>query len=59
MYWLFETLVYLDAHLPRTKWNGEGLGLPTGQGTLSSLQREGKGGGGVGEQKGKGGGEEV
>ena len=28
MYWLFGTLVYLDAKLPRPECRGEGLGLP-------------------------------
>ena len=27
-YWLFGTLVYLNAHLPRPGWSGEGLGQP-------------------------------
>ena len=42
-YWLFGTLVYLDVHLPRPGWRGEGLGLPTGQDSLPSL-KEGGGG---------------
>ena len=41
MYWLFGTLVYLDAKLPRSGWGG-GLGLPTGQGSWPSL-KEGEG----------------
>ena len=32
----------MDAHLPRPGWSGEGLGLPTWQGTLPSL-KEGEG----------------
>ena len=50
MYWLFGTLVYLDAKLSRFGW-GEGLGLPTGQSSLPSLK---EGGGGVGEREGNG-----
>ena len=49
---LCESLVCLDAHLPRPGWRGEDLGLPTGQGTLTALKtREG---GGFGEEEGKG-----
>ena len=33
----------MNVHLPRPGWSGEGLGLPTGQGTLTSL-RTGEGG---------------
>ena len=40
---LFGTLVYLDAQLPRPLGRGEGLGLPTGQGTLPSLKERGRG----------------
>ena len=47
MHWLFGTLVYLDAHLPRPGWKGEGLGLPTGQGSLPSLKEGGGEEGGV------------
>ena len=56
MYWLFGILVCLDAHIPRPEWTEEGLGLPTGQGTLPSLRtREGEGGvGGKGEEGGGG-----
>ena len=57
MDWLCGSLVCLDAHLPRPGWRGEGLGLPTGQGTLTAL-RTGEGGGGGGERE-KGGREEV
>ena len=39
MYWLFGTLFYLDAKLPRPGYTGEGLGLPTGQGSLPSLKK--------------------
>ena len=38
MFWLFGTLVHLDAHLPRPGQRREGLGLPKGQGTLPSLK---------------------
>ena len=47
----------MDAHLPRPGWRGEGLGLPTEQGTLTSLRTgEGVGGGlrGVGGTLGDG-----
>ena len=47
MYWLCGSLVCLDAHLPRTGWRGEDLGLPTGQGTLTALWTGEGGGGGV------------
>ena len=48
MNWLFGSLVYLDAHLPRPGWSGEDLGVPTRQETLTAL-RTGEGGGeGVG-----------
>ena len=40
----------LDAYLPRPGWRWEGLGLPTGQGTLTSL-RTGEGGGGEVEKE--------
>ena len=43
MYWLFGTLVYLDAKLPSPGCRGKGLGLPTGQGSLPSF-KEGGGG---------------
>ena len=52
MYWLFETLVYLDAQLPRSGWKREGLGLPTGQEALTALgigEGGGEGVGGAGE----------
>ena len=52
MYWLFGSLVCLDAHLPRPEWRGEGLGLPTGQGTLTALRTGG--GGEIGEWEGNG-----
>ena len=38
MHWLLGILVYLDAYLPKAGWRAEGLTLPTGQGTLSSLK---------------------
>ena len=47
----------MDTHLPRLGWRGEGLELPTGQGTLTSL-RTGEGGG-KGNEREMGGGEEV
>ena len=51
MYWLFGTLVCLDAHLPRPGGRRDELELPTGQETLTAL-RAGEGGregvGGVG-----------
>ena len=43
MYWLFGTLVYLDAQLPRPGCRGECLGLPTGQGSLPSLKEGARG----------------
>ena len=43
MFWLFGTLVYLDAQLPRPERRGEGLELLTGQGTLLSLKQGGRG----------------
>ena len=43
MFWLFGTLVYMDAQLPRPGCRREGLGLPTGQGTLPSLKEVGVG----------------
>ena len=53
MFWLFGSLVCLDAHLPRSGGRGEDLGLPTGQGTLTSL-RTGEGGEGrVAGEEGK------
>ena len=41
---------FLDAYLPKSGWRGEGLGLPTGQGTCPLLGLEGGGwvSGGVG-----------
>ena len=34
----------MDAHLPRPRWRGEDLGLPTGKGILTVLQAgEGEG----------------
>ena len=48
MDWLFGTLVYLDAHLPRPGGRGEKLELPTGQETLTALRDEEGGGEGVG-----------
>ena len=44
IYWLFGTPVYLDAHLSKPGWRGEGLALPTGQGTMPSPKtgREGR-----------------
>ena len=51
------SLVCWDAHLYRSGWKGEDLGLPTGQGTLTALKTREGGGGWEGE--GKGGGEEV
>ena len=30
----------MEAHLPRPGWRGEGLGLPIGQGSLTSLRTE-------------------
>ena len=54
MYWLFGTLVYLDAKLPRPGCRGKGLGLLTGQVPCPLLRRKGEGGGKVGEQEGNG-----
>ena len=51
MYWRFGSLVCLDTQLPRPGRSREGLGLPTGQGTLTSL-RTGEGGGGGREMGG-------
>ena len=51
MFWLFGTLVYMDAQLRRPGCSGEGLGFPTGQGSLPSLkqgERGRRGCGGVG-----------
>ena len=58
MHWLFEILLCLDGHLPRPGWSGEGLGVPTGQGTLSQDWR-GKEQGEWGSVREMGGGEEV
>ena len=57
MYWLFGTLICLDAHLPRPGGRGE---LPTGQETLTALWT-GEGGGERVGGRGRvlGGGEEV
>ena len=41
----------MDAHPPRPGWRVAGLGLPTGQGTLTALGTEEGGGGG--EEEGK------
>ena len=48
---LFGTLVYMDAQLPRPGCRGEGLGLPTGQGSPPSLKQR------VGGRRGSGGAE--
>ena len=53
MDWLFGSLICLDAHLPRPGWRGEGLGLSTGQGTLTSLRTGEQGGGEVAGVGGK------
>ena len=59
MYWLFGSLVCLDAHLFGAGGRGEELELPTGQETLTAL-RTGEGGGeGVGSGRVLEGGEEV
>ena len=51
MFWLFGTLVYMDAQLRRPGCSGEGLGLPKVQGSLPSQSRVGEGEGGMGEQE--------
>ena len=51
MFWLFGTLVYMNAQLPRPGCRGKGLGLPTGQSSLPSLK---EGGGGIVELEGIG-----
>ena len=48
----------MDAHLYRPVWRREDLGLPTGQGTLTSLRTREGGEGGEGEGKGRQGGGE-
>ena len=35
----------MNVQLPRPGWRGKGLGLPTGQGTLTSLRTGERGGG--------------
>ena len=52
MSWLFGILIYLYAYLCKPRHRGEGLGLPTGQGTLPSLRTGGVGGKGVEEKEG-------
>ena len=39
MFWLFGTLVYMHAQLPRPGCSGEGLGLPTERGSFPSLKQ--------------------
>ena len=47
--WLFGTLVYMDAQLPRTGCRWEGLGLRPGQNSWPLSSRAGEEGGGVRE----------
>ena len=52
MDWPCGSLVCFNAHLPILGWRGKILGLPTGQGTLTSLRtgEGGEGNGGIGKK---------
>ena len=54
MFWLFGTLVYMDAQLPRPGCREEGLVLPTGENSWPSLKQGRRGRRGMGEWVGIG-----
>ena len=53
MFWLFGTPVYMDSQFSRPGCRREGLGLPTGQGSLPSLKQGGGGRRGSGGVEGR------